>query len=123
MLLFVSALAALAVSAPSVHAPREFAIAECSAGDVFVVEMTGRTIEMELINPKTGEVLLRSDQVAKPVHAFVNGSTQGAYPEMFVRMGVLREGLRLELVQFNHGDPGADAGRFLTPRVERIAIR
>lgn len=120
MLFFVSAVAAFAVSAPFVHAPVEVKLAACSPGESFVVQAGGQTMEMELVNPKTGEVLIRSAKLKEPIHAFVNGSTQGAYPEMFVKMGVLREGLRLELAPFNHGDPGSRMGRILTPVVESI---
>ncbi len=92
------------------------------AGDRLEIRTAGSNYLAEIVDPRTGEVRLSSSNFKQPVRAFINGATRGRQPELFVMMGVLKTGMRMEFVETQRGNAGSQTGRKISAEVTRLRV-
>ena len=98
-------------------------LADLQNGDHLTITTTQQSLEVEVVNAKTGEVRITTSTNQTPTRAFINGATAGPQPEIFVMMGVLKTGLRLEVVATESGGADSLTGRSITAPVTKIETR
>jgi len=121
MTLFTAIVASALLAAPMQDAtPETIRLSSLQSGDQLEITTTAGSFVVEIVDPTDGEVRLATSAFHTPVRAYLNGSTQGPQPERFVMMGVVKTGLRLEIVETKTGGAGDPAKRWLTPTVTAI---
>lgn len=74
---------------------------QLEVGQKLLIETEKRTYRLEMVDPRSGEMLTEVSTDGKkfspPTKVYFLGSTAGRYPEMLVTMGQLRKGKRIEL--------------------------
>ncbi|QDU97526.1 hypothetical protein [Lignipirellula cremea] len=126
----VAVLATLALSSPFAGEPQTaptnnlqtVRLDSLRAGDRLSVTTTEGVLLIEMVRPEEGEVRLATSELATPVRAYINGATRGPQPELFIMMGVMKQGLRLEIVETATGGPGSFDRRRLTAPIVSIRI-
>jgi len=91
-------------------------------GDRLEIRTGGANYLAEIVNPRTGEVRLSTSNFKQATRAFINGATRGRQPELFVMMGVLKTGMRMEFVETRRGSAGAINGRQISSEVTRLRL-
>jgi len=93
---------------------------ELETGDQLTITTSKQTLFLEVIDSETGEVRMSTSADRTPRRAFINGATAGPQPEIFVLMGVVKTGLKLEVVATEDGGADSKTGRSITAPVEKI---